>query len=130
MHFLPAPDESLWAGVLRLELTIPGARSLKDRRRAVAHVRDRIRARGGLSVAEVGHLESHSRAVVAVGMVSSDQRLIHSTLDALSHEVEQWGRVRVDSRALSVLRPFAGPSGGDEGPGDDGEDWDAPWALP
>lgn len=126
MSFLPAPDESLWAGVLRLELLVPGARSLKDRRRAVAHVRDRIRARGGLSVAEVGHRESHTHAVVAVGMVSSEARLIRSTLDTLSHEVEQWGRVRVLGRAVSVLRPFHESESLDE----DDDGLDAPWALP
>jgi uncharacterized protein YlxP (DUF503 family) len=41
--FLPAPDESIWVGVLRLSLLIPGARSLKDKRRVVAQLRDRPR---------------------------------------------------------------------------------------
>ncbi len=103
--YLPAADESIWVGVLRLALVVPGSRSLKDKRRAVAHVRDRLSSRDHLSVAEVGMLDDHVRAVLAVAMVSNDQRYLRSTLDALAHEVEGWGRVLVEGRELFVQRP-------------------------
>ncbi len=122
MH-LPAPDESLWVGVLRLALGIPGARSLKDRRRAVAQVRDRIRARAEFTVAEVGHLESHTMAIVAVGMVSNDPRLLRSTLDALGHQVESWDRVLVTGRSIAVMRPFENDYEDEDW---DQEDWESP----
>jgi uncharacterized protein YlxP (DUF503 family) len=105
--FFEAPDESIWVGVLRLVLVVPGARSLKDKRRAIHQVRDRIRSRHELSVAEVGYLENHLRSVVAVAMVSSDQRLVQSTLDGIAHEVEGWGSVVVDERSLDIARPYA-----------------------
>ena len=124
-----APDEDTWIGVLRLKFQIPGARSLKDRRRAVAHVRDRLRARGGLSVAEVGHLHDHGHAVLAIATVSHRSGEVRSALDRVAHDVESWGRVLVLSRDLRMFRPF-------DGHADDSEDadWsateipDAPWA--
>lgn len=111
--YLPARDESIWVGVLRLALVVPGSRGLKDKRRAVSHVRDRLRSRDHLSVAEVGLLEDHQRAVLAVAMVSNDQRLLRSTLDGLAHEIEGWGRVLVEGRDLFVQRPDEGGPEGD-----------------
>ena len=101
-----APDESIWVGVLRLVLVVPGSRSLKDKRRAIHQVRDRVRSRYELSVAEVGYLENHMRSVMAIAMVSSDQRLVQSTLDSLVHEIETWGSVLVEERSVDVARPL------------------------
>ena len=106
--FLPAPDENLWVGVLRLGLYVPGARSLKDKRRVVASVRDRLRARHGLSVAEVGHLDDHLRAIMAVGMVSNDPRHLRSVLDQIASDLQNWCEARIESASVEVLRPFGG----------------------
>ena len=107
MLFL-APDEDTWVGVLRLQLRIPGSRSLKERRRAVAQVRDRLRARGGLTVAEVGHLHDHDQAVMAVATLSRDPTEVRRALDRVAHDVESWGRALVTARDIRMFRPFDG----------------------
>jgi hypothetical protein len=101
-----APDESIWVGLLRLVFIVPGSRSLKDKRRVVHQIRDRIRSRCALSVAEVGYLDDRMRCVMAVTMVSSDQPLIQSTLDGLAHEIEQWGSAIVEERSVDIARPY------------------------
>lgn len=58
-------------GLLRIELTLPGARSKKDRRRVVRSLADRLRARCLVAVAETGDPEALREAelsVVAVGL--------------------------------------------------------------
>jgi hypothetical protein len=47
----------MYIGVLRLVFQIPGAASLKDRRRVVKSFKDRVKARFPVSIAEVGDLE-------------------------------------------------------------------------
>lgn len=106
--FLPAPDESIWVGLLRLGLVVPGSRSLKDKRRAVAQIRDRLRARHHLSVAEVGHLDHTMRAVVAVAMVANDARFLRSTLDGLRSEIQGWSMALIDDFQVDILRPHDG----------------------
>lgn len=103
--YLPAPDESLWVGVLRLSLYIPGSRSLKDRRRPVLSLRDRIQSRHHAAFAEVGHLDAIDRAVIAVALVSNDARLLRSRLDTIRAEVEQKADVLVEHQLVEIT-PF------------------------
>jgi uncharacterized protein len=62
----------MFVGVGRLVLQIPGARSIKDRRRVVKSFKDRVRAKLPVSVAEVGDAEHLQLASIGVAIVSSD----------------------------------------------------------
>ncbi len=62
----------MFVGVLRLVLQIPGARSLKERRRVVKSFKDRVRAKLPVSVAEVGDVERYQVATLGVVIVSRD----------------------------------------------------------
>jgi len=62
----------MFVGVARIVLQIPGARSLKDRRRVVKSLKDRARAKLPVSIAEVGDLERHQVATLGVSVVSND----------------------------------------------------------
>ncbi len=106
--YLPAPDESAWIGCLRLVFRVHGSKSLKDKRRAVNQVRDRLRARHNLSVAEVGHLEDHRRAILNAVMVANDSRFIRSALDALIHEIRGWRAAELEDTHICVMRPDDG----------------------
>jgi uncharacterized protein len=76
-------------GVLQLELRIPDAMSLKDKRRAVKSLKDRLAGRHNVSVAEVDHLDEHRSCVLAVAMVSNDRRFTDSCLSKIVDEVRQ-----------------------------------------
>jgi hypothetical protein len=109
--WLPAPDESLFIGVLRMVLRIPGSRSLKDRRRVVASLRDRVHARHHAAFAEVGHLESHEAAVVAISVVGNDARLLRSRLDAIRGDAEATLEALVSEANIQVFPMKAHPLG-------------------
>ncbi len=120
--FLPAPDEAIWTGVIRLSLEVPGSRSLKDKRGPVHRVRDRLRARRNLSVAEVGHLDHRSRAVLAVAAVSRDPSRLRATLDGVRRDVVAWGGVHLVDAAVEILRVHGdGLTGGWPGPESPGD---------
>lgn len=70
-------------GVLQLELSIGDAMSLKDKRRVVKSVKDRIAHGYNVSIAEVAALDEHRRAVVAVAMVSNDSRYVEGALSKI-----------------------------------------------
>jgi uncharacterized protein YlxP (DUF503 family) len=62
----------MFLGVARIVLQIPGARSLKDRRRVVKGLKDRARAKLPVTIAEIGDLERHQVATLGVAVVSNE----------------------------------------------------------
>jgi uncharacterized protein len=62
----------VFVGVARLVLSIPGSRSLKEKRMVVRSFKERIQARMRVSIAEVGELDLHQRAVLGVAVVANE----------------------------------------------------------
>lgn len=71
-------DKSVFITLLTIELLIPYAQSLKDKRSAVRSLKDRIRSKFNSSVAEVGYQDKWQRSVVVVCFVGSDKRHLES----------------------------------------------------
>src|ERR1700736_5623521 len=70
-------------GVLQLELGVPDAMSLKDKRRVIKSLKDRIAHGHNVSIAEVGALDEHRRAIIGMAMVSNDSRYVEGALSKL-----------------------------------------------
>ena len=102
MQVFNAPDESIWIGILRIVLTIPHARSKKDKRKVISKLRDRFRNRYNLSVAEVGYLENFRRSVIAIGMIGNDSKSIETSLQSRFTESLTLLDARVDEYQLNI----------------------------
>lgn len=92
-------------GVVHLELHIPYSQSLKEKRRILQRIKQRIGSRCNTALAEVDFHDLWQRARLGIVLVSSDQRggdqLYHKTVDevettlgdiALTWEID-WLRV-------------------------------------
>ena len=73
----------MWVAVLRLDLSIPGARSLKDRRQAVKSLKERIQSRFNVCCAEVDDQESWVRASLGVTACANDQDFLKSVAEEI-----------------------------------------------
>jgi uncharacterized protein len=76
-------------GLLTLDLHIPDAHSLKDKRHALRGLETRLRERFNVAVAEVEHQDLWQRARLAVVSVNSDAAHLDATLQAAVAEAEQ-----------------------------------------
>lgn len=83
------PDPDLFISLLTIELMIPWARSLKDKRSAVRGLKDRLRSRFNASVAEVSYQDKWQRAVIAVCMVGNDRRQLESDMTRVRQLCEE-----------------------------------------
>jgi uncharacterized protein YlxP (DUF503 family) len=92
----------MFVGVLRLTFHIPHSRSLKDKRRVVLKIRDRLRARFNVSIAEVGAQDLLQRAVFGVTVVSSDAAVCDSVLGQVARAAELAGDAVLTDRATEV----------------------------
>lgn len=75
-------------GLLTVELHFPGARSLKDKRRVLASVKDRTR-KLNVSLAEIDHLDAHQRARLGVVAVAGHRDHVDRILDGVVTEIER-----------------------------------------
>ena len=70
-------------GVLQLELSIPGAMSLKDKRQAIRSVKDRIAHAFNVSIAETDAQDEHRRCVFGVAMVGTGRPYVEGALSKI-----------------------------------------------
>lgn len=75
--------------MLHLECGLPGTQNIKDKRRIVKSVLDRLHHRFNVAAAEVAHHDSWRRAGLAVACVSTDTRHADAVLAAAAREVER-----------------------------------------
>jgi len=76
-------------GIVRIELHIPAARSLKDKRQVVRGLKDRIREHARAAVAEVDHHDLWQRAALGVAVVAADGGQARELLQSVRGLVER-----------------------------------------
>ena len=94
--------ETVVIGVARFVVRIPGCRSLTEKRRVVSALKDRLRARHGVAIAEVGAQDEHDRAVLAMAAVGSDARVVGDALREHLRQAEQTSLAPVVEEVVRV----------------------------
>ena len=78
-----------------VELHLPDVDSLKGKRHVLKGLKERVRARFEVAVAEVDHLDAWQHATIAIAYVSNDSRhaneVVSKAMDFIEDNVE--GRV-------------------------------------
>ncbi len=80
-------------GSCKIELEIPASGSLKEKRRIVKGLKERVQARFHVAVAEVDRMDTWQRATLGIACVSNDSRLVDATLSKVVHWIETSGDV-------------------------------------
>jgi len=75
-------------GIAVLELHLPHARSLKEKRQVVRSLIDRMHERYRVSVAETAHHDLHQRVEIGIAAVGRSEREIDELLAALRRLVD------------------------------------------
>ena len=90
-------------GVLRVRLAIFEALSLKDKRRVIKSLKDRIAARHNVSVAEVDDLDHRQAATLGLALVANDARFVESSLAKILDEIRANPRASLLDHDLELL---------------------------
>ncbi|MEO0483659.1 MAG: DUF503 domain-containing protein [Planctomycetota bacterium] len=89
-------------GVLQAHLAIPGAESLKDKRRVVRSLKDRLHREHQVSVAELAPTDSCVSARLGITLAASDGQRVGATLDRLSEKIRKAPGAEVVSLARRI----------------------------
>lgn len=87
-------------GVVSWELEVVGARSLKEKRRVVKSLKDRLRNRFNVSVAETAHQDLWQRAEITVAVVAGDR----AHADRLLQQVDAFVAADPGARIIDSYR--------------------------
>ena len=73
-------------GVMTLEMRFEHSHSLKDKRHFVKGLKDRLRSRHNVAVAEIAYQDLWQRGLVSAVTVASDRTVAERTLQAVERE--------------------------------------------
>jgi uncharacterized protein len=90
-------------GILQIEIAITDAMSLKDKRRVVLSLKDRIAHGHNVSIAEVGALDEHRRSIIGMAMVSNERAYVEGALSKLVDFVKMIPQVSLIDYKIELL---------------------------
>ena len=85
----------MWIAVVRVDLLVPGSRSLKDRRQALRSLKERLKHRFEVACSEVGDRESWNRASLGVAAVANEKSLLQQLADDIARYAQNDPHVQV-----------------------------------
>ncbi len=88
---------------IQIELSIPWAMSLKDKRHAVKGLKEKIRHRFHCSSAEVGDNEVWRSAVIGVAVVGNDAKFLQSVSQKIVNFAEEYPDANVEDFSIEII---------------------------
>jgi uncharacterized protein YlxP (DUF503 family) len=76
-------------GLLTLELHIPDAQSLKDKRQIVRSLKDKLRGQFNVAVSELEYQDTWQRSVVGVVTLSNEEQHVEESLQKILAEADR-----------------------------------------
>jgi uncharacterized protein YlxP (DUF503 family) len=75
-------------GLLSIEIFIPSSTSLKDKRMVLNHIRDKVRKKYNVSVAEVDFLDKWQRSLIGIALVTSQKSFAEEMLTKIFQQLD------------------------------------------
>ncbi|MBI3611143.1 MAG: DUF503 domain-containing protein [Nitrospirae bacterium] len=90
-------------GICMMELYLPDNGSLKDKRQVLKSLKDRVKQRFNVSIAEVDGQDLWQKTVLGIACVGNRKDHIHSVLDKVVGAVRGTPRVEIINYRLELL---------------------------
>ncbi|GJQ58388.1 MAG: DUF503 domain-containing protein [Candidatus Scalindua sp. AMX11] len=90
-------------GTLRIEVVIVSSRSLKDKRRVIKSLKDRIRNKYNVSISETNAQDNLKYSTLTVAMVGTDRQYVNSTLSSLINYFRFFPQVQLINYELELM---------------------------
>jgi len=90
-------------GLLLLDCYIPESQSLKDKRRILTSLSERLRRQFNIAIAEVEYQDQWQRAQLAIVTVNTNWRMLQSSLSKLTEYIDRDRRVEITGTETQQL---------------------------
>lgn len=93
----------MYVGIIQVELRIPAPCSLKQRRAIVRSLKDRVRRRFQVAIAEIGILDDHEEVNLGIALVSNEGPHAEKRCRAVMEFIENNPEAEVVDIQMEVL---------------------------
>lgn len=90
-------------GLCTVELFIPGSQSLKDKRQVLLSLKDRLREKFNLSIAEVDGQDLWQKAVLGLACVANERRYVNQVCDQALNLIRNVPAVEIVQSRVELL---------------------------
>ena len=90
-------------GICSLELFLPGCRSLKDKRQVIKSLKDRLKQRFNISIAEVDAQDLWQKTVLGVACIGNQKNYVNEVLDKVIGAIRGNPSVEITDYRLEFL---------------------------
>ena len=100
---------SLKVGCCSLRFVLRGNQSLKDKRRIVRKIKDRLKNKFNISVAEIGDQDMKNNLYLGVAAISSDSRYLDSLMEQVISFVDNMHLADIADHHVELIHLGHGP---------------------
>ncbi len=90
-------------GICTVELFIPDRQSLKSKRQVIKSLKDRLRDKFNVSVAEVGEQDLWQKAVLGIACVANETAYVNQVLDQVLNQIRSVPMVEIVQSRIELL---------------------------
>lgn len=90
-------------GVCVVELYIPGKDSLKGKRQIIKSIKDRIRNRFNVSIAEIGEYDLWQKSVLGIACIGNEKRYVHIIIQKVVNLIRQTPSIEIINFSVEMI---------------------------
>jgi uncharacterized protein YlxP (DUF503 family) len=90
-------------GVANIDIHIPQSGSLKSKRHLLKGIKDRLKNKFNISIAEVGHNDLWQRATLGVAVVANEKKFANQVLSKVVEQINQENGLQILDYSLEIL---------------------------
>lgn len=90
-------------GFLQIDLRMRNTHSLKDKRSIVSRIKNQVRSKFNVAVAEIEHNDQYGRCLLGITAISNEHDIVHQTLTGVERLVEGFVEVQIVGRQMEML---------------------------
>lgn len=88
---------------MTMRMAMRQSRTLKDKRRVVRSLKDQIRRKFNVSVAEVGRQDNHQHAVIGIAIVSGSSQFANTVLNKVIDFIRRFHHIELVDYEIEML---------------------------
>lgn len=92
-------------GLLEIDLYLPGANSLKDKRQVLKSIIGKVEGKFNVSISEVGNHDLWQRATIGIAHVSETGEQTKKVLDHIDRFIESLDKAVTSGRKITLFSP-------------------------